>query len=78
MKRKYTPEYPKIKKVKPLLWRKCILCDYEYRKESIYKIRDLFYVMGEVIEDNIYICENCASSKEDVISKYKEYVLGDD
>ncbi|HFD2033404.1 TPA: hypothetical protein ACF2DD_001981 [Clostridium perfringens] len=54
------------------------MCDYEYRKESIYKIRDLFYVMGEVIEDNIYICENCASSKEDVISKYKEYVLGDD
>lgn len=47
-------------------------------KNRYTKIRDLFYVMGEVIEDNIYICENCASSKEDVISKYKEYVLGDD
>lgn len=71
MKRKYVPKYPKIKTIKPIFWRRCILCDYEYKRELMYNIKDLCYCMGGVLVDNVFICSNCAHSEKDALEKYQ-------
>lgn len=70
MKRENTYKYPKVKIVKPFLWRCCLLCDNEYKKEIMYKIKDINGIGEDITISTNYICRECASSEKDAKEKY--------
>ena len=71
MKRKCADIYPKIKVVNPLFWKPCRVCRYEYKREKMYKISDIFFDGTMKAQcGHIFICNHCASSKEDALKIY--------
>ena len=76
MKRELKEPKERCKKITPFLWRKCCLCNKEYRKEPVYRIKsqNVCNPVGQIDYNIKFVCSHCAESNQDAVEKLDNYM----